>query len=248
MLWALVPAKLGPAVKSRLGAALSPEQRRALAQAMLCDVLAALTSAPALAGVAVVTRDPSVASLATGAGATPIEETHAGGLNDGVAQGIAACRARGASGVVIVMGDLPNLLPSDVERTVAALPERGVVLVPSRDGTGTNVLAARPADLVLPTRFGEGSLAHHRAATAALDRCCCRCAARRSTSTPRTTSSCSCATEPPVRPRGRCSRISRRRRARSAPPEGGAPARQAKPTSSAPSACRSTAGRRSPPW
>ena len=33
-----------------------------------------------------------------------------------------ACRARGASGVVIVMGDLPNLLPSDVERTVAALP------------------------------------------------------------------------------------------------------------------------------
>ena len=169
MLWALVPAKLGPAVKSRLSAALSQEQRRALAQAMLCDVLAALTSAPALAGVAVVTRDPSVASLATGAGATPIEETHAGGLNDGVAQGIAACRARGASGIVIVMGDLPNLLPSDVERTVAALPERGVVLVPSRDGTGTNVLAARPADLVLPTRFGEGSLAHHRAATAALD-------------------------------------------------------------------------------
>ena len=74
MLWALVPAKLGPAVKSRLGAALSQEQRRALAQAMLCDVLAALTSAPSLAGVAVVTRDPSVASLATEAGATPIEE------------------------------------------------------------------------------------------------------------------------------------------------------------------------------
>ena len=169
MLWALVPAKLGPAVKSRLGAALSQEQRRALAQAMLCDVLAALTSAPSLAGVAVVTRDPSVASLATEAGATPIEETHGGGLNDGVAQGIAGCRAQGASAVVIAMGDLPNLLPSDVERTIAALPERGVVLVPSRDGTGTNVLAARPADLVLPTHFGEGSLARHRTATAGLD-------------------------------------------------------------------------------
>lgn len=169
MLWALVPAKLGPAVKSRLGAALSQEQRRALAQAMLCDVLAALTSAPSLAGVAVVTRDPSVAALATSTGATPIAETHAGGLNEGVAEGLAACRARGASGVIIVMGDLPNLLPSDVEHTVAALPARGVVLVPSRDGTGTNVLAARPADLVLPTYFGEGSLARHRAATAGLD-------------------------------------------------------------------------------
>lgn len=169
MLWALVPAKLGPAVKSRLGAALTQEQRRALAQAMLRDVLAALTTAPALAGVAVVTRDESVEALARNAGATAVRETHAGGLNDGVAEGIAACRARGASGVVIVMGDLPNLTAADVERTVAALPERGTVLVPSRDGTGTNVLAARPADLVLPTFFGEGSLARHRAATVGME-------------------------------------------------------------------------------
>lgn len=169
MLWALVPAKLGPAVKSRLGAALSQEQRRALAQAMLCDVLAALSSSPSLAGVAVVTRDPSVAALAASAGATAVPETHTGGLNDGVAEGIAACRARGASGVIVVMGDLPNLAATDVEHTVAALPDRGVVLVPSRDGTGTNVLAARPAELVFPTCFGEGSLARHRAATAGLE-------------------------------------------------------------------------------
>lgn len=169
MLWALVPAKLGPAVKSRLGAVLSQEQRGALAQAMLCDVLAALTAAPSLAGVAVVTRDPALATLAERAGATPVPETHPGGLNDGVAQGIAACRGRGASGVLIVMGDLPNLAAGDVERTVAALPERGVVLVPSRDGTGTNVLACRPADLVGTTFFGAGSLAHHRAATTGLD-------------------------------------------------------------------------------
>jgi 2-phospho-L-lactate guanylyltransferase len=169
MLWALVPAKLGPAVKSRLGAALTQEQRRALAQAMLRDVLGALTTVPALAGVAVVTRDESVEALARNAGATAVRETHAGGLNDGVAEGITACRARGASGVVIVMGDLPNLTATDVEHTVAALPERGAVLVPSRDGTGTNVLAARPADLVLPTFFGEGSLARHRAATVGME-------------------------------------------------------------------------------
>lgn len=169
MLWALVPAKLGPSVKSRLGAVLAEEQRRALAQAMLCDVLAALTAARSLAGVAVITRDDAVAALATSCCATPIRETHAGGLNGGVAEGIAACRARGASGVVVVMGDLPNLAAADVERTIAALPERGVVLVPSRDGTGTNVLAARPADLLQPTFFGEASLARHRAATAALE-------------------------------------------------------------------------------
>ena len=169
MLWALVPAKLGPAVKTRLGAVLSEEQRRALARAMLCDVLDALRAAPSLAGVAVVTRDESVAALAAAADALPLRETHAGGLNEGVAEGIAACRARGASGVVVVMGDLPNLAASDVERAVAALPARGVVLVPSRDGTGTNVLAARPADVLLPTFFGDGSLARHRVASASLE-------------------------------------------------------------------------------
>jgi 2-phospho-L-lactate guanylyltransferase len=169
MLWALVPAKLGPAVKTRLGAVLSEEQRRALARAMLCDVLDALRSVPSLAGVAVVTRDESVAALAAAADAVPLRETHAGGLNEGVAEGIAACRARGASGVVVAMGDLPNLTGGDVERAVAALPARGVVLVPSRDGTGTNLLAARPADVLLPTLFGEGSLARHRAASAPLE-------------------------------------------------------------------------------
>jgi 2-phospho-L-lactate guanylyltransferase len=169
MLWALVPAKLGPAVKSRLGAVLTPEQRRALAQAMLCDVLDALMAVRSLAGVAVITRDDTVVSLAADVGATAIRETHSGGLNDGVAEGIAGCRARGATGVIIVMGDLPHLTAADVERTIAALPERGVVLVPSRDGTGTNVLAARPADLVQPTFFGAASLTQHRAATATLE-------------------------------------------------------------------------------
>ncbi|MBY0276961.1 2-phospho-L-lactate guanylyltransferase [Candidatus Binatia bacterium] len=168
MLWALVPAKLGPAVKTRLGAVLSPDQRLALARAMLCDVFTVLTSSPSLAGIAVVTRDDAVATLAEEIGVTTLRETHAGGLNEGVAQGIAALRARGASGVLVVMGDLPNLTAADVAQTIAALPERGVVLVPSRDGTGTNMLAARPADVLPATSFGPGSLALHRAATVSL--------------------------------------------------------------------------------
>lgn len=168
MLWALVPAKLGPAVKTRLGAVLSPDQRLALARAMLCDVLAALTASPMLAGIAVVTRDDAVAALAQSVGATVVRETHHGGLNDGVGQGLVALRARGASGVLVVMGDLPNLTGGDVEHVIAALPQRGVVLVPSRDGTGTNLLAARPPDVLAATSFGPGSLALHRASTASL--------------------------------------------------------------------------------
>jgi 2-phospho-L-lactate guanylyltransferase len=135
---------------------------------MLADVLTALRGVAALAGVAVITRDDSIAALAADHHATALRESHAGGLNEGVAEGIAGCRARGASGVVIVMGDLPLLTSAEIERVIASLPERGIVLVPSFDGTGTNVLAMRPLDLLLPTQFGEASLARHRAAAAKL--------------------------------------------------------------------------------
>lgn len=167
MLWALVPAKLGSSVKTRLGAALTPAQRLDLAHAMLSDVLTALGGVASLGGVAVVTRDPSVAVLAEHHGAIALHESQGRGLNAAVADGVAGCVARGASGVLVAMGDLPALTAAEVETAIASLPDRGVVLVPSFDGTGTNVLAMRPADLPLRTCFGEDSLALHRAATAA---------------------------------------------------------------------------------
>lgn len=167
MLWALVPAKLGSTVKTRLGASLTPAQRLDLAHAMLSDVLTALGGVASLGGIAVVTRDPSVAVLAERHGATALHESAGGGLNDGVAEGVVGCLARGASGVLVAMGDLPALTAAEVETAIASLPDRGVVLVPSFDGTGTNLLAMQPADLLLPTCFGEDSLALHHAATAA---------------------------------------------------------------------------------
>jgi 2-phospho-L-lactate guanylyltransferase len=177
MLWALVPAKLGSAVKSRLGVVLTQAERTALAHAMLSDVLAVLRDVGALQGVAVITRDDSVAELAAAHAAVALREGGAGGLNEGVAEGIAGCQARGASGVVIVMGDLPLLAGSEIDHVIGLLPERGVVVVPSFDGTGTNVLAMRPPGL-LRTQFGADSLARHDAAAAALAIAPVRCPLR----------------------------------------------------------------------
>ncbi|HEY8517742.1 MAG TPA: 2-phospho-L-lactate guanylyltransferase [Candidatus Binatia bacterium] len=164
MLWAVVPAKLGGAVKTRLGATLTASQRHALAQAMLSDVLATLAAVPTLAGTVVVTRDDVVESLAERHGAIALHETRGGGLNAAVAEGIAACRARGATAVVVVMGDLPCLDARELASALERLPERGVLAVPSLDGTGTNVLAVRPLDVLPETHFGPGSLALHRTA------------------------------------------------------------------------------------
>jgi 2-phospho-L-lactate guanylyltransferase len=176
MLWALVPAKLGATVKTRLGAVLTHAERAALAHAMLSDVLAALREVAALSGVAVITRDDSVATLAGDHGAVALREERADGLNAGVAEGIAGCRARGASAVIVVMGDLPMLTAAEIARVVALLPEHGIVLVPSLDGTGTNVLALRPPGALPETHFGAGSLARHRAAAARLDLATVTCA------------------------------------------------------------------------
>jgi len=159
MIWAIVPAKLGETSKERLGAVLAPELRRRLAHAMLDDVLEALGRARGLAGIVVVSRDAQALALAQSRGACTVADS-GGGLNASVQDGIEACRAHGATGVLVAMGDLPLLEAADVETALEALPSRGLVLVPSLDGTGTNLLAARPAELVRPA-FGPGSLARH---------------------------------------------------------------------------------------
>ncbi len=165
MVWALVPAKLGAEAKRRLTPVLAPAERRYLVRAMLSDVLVALRAARGLGGVAVVSRDAAALSLAASLGAMALREQAARTLNEAVAEGIGACVTRGAQGVLIAMGDLPFLRPEEIERLLEALPERGAVAAPSLDGTGTNLLAVRPAG-ALPTRFGPDSLALHRAEAA----------------------------------------------------------------------------------
>lgn len=160
MIWAVVPAKLGKSAKERLAPVLDPDMRERLAQAMLHDVLAALRGAPAVDRTLVISRDQRALELARSSGAEPFREETRGGLNASVEAGLRHCAQQGATGVLIAMGDLPLLAPEDASETVTRLPDRGTVLVPSADGTGTNLVAARPADLFRP-QFGPGSLALH---------------------------------------------------------------------------------------
>jgi 2-phospho-L-lactate guanylyltransferase len=57
--------------------------------------------------------------------------------------------------------DLPLAGPLDIENIWRALPESpGIVIVPSRDGDGTNALLRTPPSL-FPSHFGPGSFAKH---------------------------------------------------------------------------------------
>ena len=61
--WAVVPIKSFGSAKSRLSALLTGKQREVFSQAMLFDVLNALSKASRLGGVMVVTNEPGAISL-----------------------------------------------------------------------------------------------------------------------------------------------------------------------------------------
>jgi 2-phospho-L-lactate guanylyltransferase len=156
----LIAAKQLEFAKTRLAPALPPGERRALAEAMFRDVLAASMSAAA-DHVAVVTSDAGLLAMAGSAGALTIDEEFPRGLNAAVALSTSALIAQGAETVCTVLSDIPLTAAEDIDAVFAAMPSgRGAVLVPSRDFSGTNMICRSPADAV-PTRFGRMSLVRH---------------------------------------------------------------------------------------
>jgi 2-phospho-L-lactate guanylyltransferase len=157
----LIAAKELAFAKTRLGS-LPQRQRELLAQAMFRDVLGAALSFKAAECVAVVTSDSALSEEARRAGALVIDERYPRGLNAAVALATRELIAAGATTLCTLLSDTPLVTPADIERVFAAISsEPGVVLAPSRDARGTNIILRQPAD-VIPTRFGKRSLALHR--------------------------------------------------------------------------------------
>jgi len=157
---AVIPAKDLETAKQRLVPVLSPDERRALARAMLADVLETVTAAR-LDGVLVVTRDAEVIALARAFAVTIVEEAENRGQTEAVALGQRAAADRGAQRFLTVPGDAPQITPDEIAALVAAVPDRpGVAFVPSRSGFGTNGAVLTPPD-IMALKFGEPSFANH---------------------------------------------------------------------------------------
>lgn len=159
----LIAAKQLAFAKTRLAGALPVSAERiALAEAMFRDVLGAAMSARLADRVAVVTSDPLLLSLGSEAGALPIDEEYPRGLNVAVRMASAQLAREGAETVCTVLSDVPLVTGEDIDAVFAAMPqdERSVVLVPSRDFSGTNLIARRPPEII-STQFGNLSLVRH---------------------------------------------------------------------------------------
>ena len=156
---AVLPVKRFADAKQRLSDGLPSATRRALAEAMVTDVLVALRRTERLDEVVVVTAEPAAEALALGYGARVVHDSREEGQSAAAELGLLAVRDAGA--VLLVPGDCPALDPRQLDKLIASVePPPSVVLVPDRHGTGTNGLLLHPPDAIAPA-FGPGSRDRH---------------------------------------------------------------------------------------
>ena len=165
---AVLPVKSFVAAKQRLSGVLAGGSRKALAQAMFLDVLAALRRTPGVDAVAVVTADSHAEWAAHGEGVEVLLDRRESGQSDAVAIGIRRGLELGFERALVVPGDTPLIEPREVAAMLdrAEEQESDVVIVPDRHGAGTNALVLAPPAAMAPS-FGPGSLERHRSAAIA---------------------------------------------------------------------------------
>lgn len=164
----LIAARGGPTAKSRLAGRLGREQRKALVEAMLSDMLTALAACPAVLRAHVTTPTPALARLAARFGAVVHLERERGDLNgafDRARRRVAAADAKAT--LVLLPGDLPRLEPDDVGQCLEAAGSDRLVLAPAAADGGTGALVLQ-AGVDLPLAFGPGSFGKHLAAARSL--------------------------------------------------------------------------------
>lgn len=161
--WALVPIKGFDRAKSRLAEVLPPAERARLARELYEHVIHVLRSSPSIDAVATVSDSAEAREHARRLESLALADAEGSrGLADVVDAAVAALESRGASSVMIVMGDLPDLSVEDVARVSRELEKSDVVLGPDLRRRGTNVVAVKPAT-ALPSCLGhEDSLRRHQ--------------------------------------------------------------------------------------
>lgn len=163
---AIVPVKRFARAKQRLLESLDKPARAVLVEAMLADVLRAVSATPSVERLIIVSgesRAERVALRHAQRTTTPLEvmrDPSDAGHSQAATLGIVRAKALGAECVALLPGDCPLLAADELETLLARMRPGRVAVVPDRHGTGTNALVMAPADAIGPA-FGEGSRERH---------------------------------------------------------------------------------------
>jgi 2-phospho-L-lactate guanylyltransferase len=160
----LLPIKDFKHAKQRLAPVLDATTRAGLARAMLNDVLNVLARARSPQRIVLFTASGEVIQMARPFGFEVVFEKsvdgHSAAVNHMVDELSQTC-----SRILSIAGDLPRLVPSEVDFALEAVSEP-ITLIPSRDWTGTNgVVFMPPARIAM--EYGDGSFRRHLSKAAA---------------------------------------------------------------------------------
>ena len=159
----LLPVKDLRNAKKRLSAVLTPEERFALAEAMLADTIRAVRGVRQAETIFVITNYEPAMQLAEENGWEILREERQISESHSVDAASKLCAQKGVSGLLRLPLDLPLVQSSDIDELLAVeCRAPSLVIVPSRDGTGTNAILRNPPTL-FPSHFGTGSFAKHLA-------------------------------------------------------------------------------------
>ncbi len=158
----LLPIKDLRNAKQRLTAVLTPGERFGLAQAMLADTIRAVGGVQRADKIFVVTNYEPAMEIAAKNSWDVLREEQQISESASVDYASRLCAERGVTALLRLPLDLPLVQANDIDDLLAtecAAP--AAVMVPSRDGTGTNAILRTPPRL-FPSHFGPNSFAKHR--------------------------------------------------------------------------------------
>ena len=159
----LLPVKDLRNAKKRLTGVLTPEERFALAGAMLADTMRAVRGVRCAEKVFIVTNYEPAMQLAEENRWEILREEQQISESHSVDTASQLCEEKGVTGLLRLPLDLPLIQSNDIDELLTVeCPSPALVIVPSRDGTGTNAMLRTPPTL-FPSHFGNGSFAKHLA-------------------------------------------------------------------------------------
>jgi 2-phospho-L-lactate/phosphoenolpyruvate guanylyltransferase len=157
----LLPIKDLRQAKQRLSPFLNPEERFGLAQAMLADTIRAVRGVRMADKIFVVTNYAPAMQAARQNGWELLREDRQISESFSVDYASTQCAKRGVAALLRLPLDVPLVQSSDIDELLALeFSAPALVIVPSRDGTGTNAILRTPPTL-FPSHFGSGSFAKH---------------------------------------------------------------------------------------
>jgi len=157
----LIPVKEFRRSKERLAPYYSEDERTALARALCEDTFEVIARVRGIDRVYVVSGEDHALDLARQRDWQAIREPEQISESASVDAASRLCAAEGVQALLRFPIDIPLVTAGDIEALLAALePAPSIVIVPSRDGTGTNALLRSPPDL-FPSHFGPDSFALH---------------------------------------------------------------------------------------